>query len=129
MLEVVEVFVAQLPDFVLAVNVPVPLAEIEVVYHHPSTEALVDRATVDHMRRVPTTSNSQSARLVHESPVPAATVTNSLCADGYQLETVAILAHGTPMSFNIFQARPTGAQYAGTTTQDRDHRESVAQPR
>ncbi len=96
-------FIARLPDFVLAIRESERIEDVEVIFHHPSIETLVDRAGVGDVRRVVTSSNSRAAQLVKESAVSAAAVTNSLSADGYGLRTLQALSRGTPMSFNVFR--------------------------
>jgi hypothetical protein len=108
-IEATDAFLAEIPELVL-VGTRGVIDEVEVLFHHPATESLIQRLPIRVMRTMPSSSNETAVADMLGAGGKAAAITNALVAVGAGLKPLAVMRPGLQMGWLLFESRIGEAQ-------------------
>ena len=103
-LRLLALFVTRIPPMVVAGTLEQMPDQVDVLYHHPATAAMLAQIGCKFSKVVTVASNVAACRAVTGDADKCVCITNKLAADKFNLRISSVLRPGTPMPFFVFGA-------------------------
>lgn len=101
-LEVLDVFLAKIPDLVLVGRKDVICNVVPSVYYHPATSPLFSRIGCEIQSMIPVSSNPEACIKLQKGHQDDLAITNRLCAEYYKLKIHMVLREAINMPWALF---------------------------
>lgn len=98
-----DTFVMAIPSLVLCVAANATVQNVQYIFHHPATTALLPEVEILWKEAVHASSNVEACRNLLDSPENSACVTNLLCANHFNLKIIQTLRQGISMPWICFK--------------------------
>lgn len=98
-----DTFVMEIPSLVLCIAANAVAKDVQYIFHHPATTALLPEVDILWKEAVHASSNVEACRCLLDSPENSACVTNSLCANHFNLKIIQTLRQGIFMPWICFK--------------------------
>lgn len=103
-----ETFVMEIPSLVLCVAANAVVKDVQCIFHHPATTALLPEVEILWKEAVHVSSNVEACRSLLDIPENSACVTNFLCANHFNLKVIQTLRQSISMPWICFKKLPAG---------------------
>lgn len=98
-----DTFIMEIPSLVFCVAPHKPVADVQLVFHHAATTALLSEVAIPWKEAIHASSNVEACHSLLERPEESACVTNALCASHFKLKLIQVLRDSISMPWICFR--------------------------